>query len=132
MRTPIAVAVLIALFTSSARAASVEQVEKAIRAGVEHLYQIQGGDNWDNGWNQDNGNTGGRTALVVYSLLAAGESPQNPKLKSAIDFLMKQKPAGIYTLGIRCNVWFLLPQSPEIKEIFRSEATQLEKAMKVK
>jgi len=79
---------------------TVEQVEKAIRAGVDHLYAIQAGDNWDNNWNQDNSNTGGRTALVVYSLLAAGESPQNPKLKSGIDFLLKQKPLGIYTLVV--------------------------------
>src|SRR6185503_4134895 len=132
MKKPIAVAIVLAIFASSLRAATPEQVEKAIRAGVDHLYQVQAGDNWDNGWNQDNSNTGGRTALVVYSLLAAGESPQNPKLKSGIDFLLKQKPLGIYTLGIRCNVWFLLPQTPEVKEIFRSEATQLEKAMKIK
>src|SRR3954467_6622251 len=125
-------ALLIALLPRTSSAASVEAVEKAIPAGVDHLYAVQSGDNWDNGWNQDNSNTGGRTALVVYSLLAAGESPQNPKLKSGIDFLLKQKPLGIYTLGIRCNVWFLLPQTPEVKEIFRSEATQLEKAMKVK
>jgi len=124
--------IALSVLASSARAASVEQVEKAIRAGVDHLYQIQSGDNWDNGWNQDNSNTGGRTALVTYALLAAGESPQNPKLKSAVDFLLKQKPAGVYTLGIRCNVWFLLPQTPEIKEIFRAEAIQLQHAMKIK
>src|SRR4051812_41320916 len=132
MRTLIAVVVLISLLASTARAATVEQVEKAIRAGVEHLYQIQSGDNWDNGWNQDNSNTGGRTALVVYSLLAAGESPQNPKLKSGIDFLLKQKPEGVYTLGLRCNVWFLLPQTPEVKEIYRADALHLQSAMHVK
>src|SRR5262245_8647226 len=99
MRTRIAVAVVLALVAWRVRAATLEQVEKAIRAGVDHLYAIQSGDNWDNGWNQDNSNTGGRTALVTYALLAAGESPQNPKLKSAIDFLLKQKPLGIYTLG---------------------------------
>src|SRR5436305_335518 len=132
MRKVIAVAVLLLLFASSVRAATPEQVEKAIRAGVDHLYAVQAGDNWDNGWNQDNSNTGGRTALVTYALLAAGESPQNPKLKSAIDFLLRQKPLGVYTLGIRCNVWFLLPQTPEVKEIFRSEALQLQHAMKIK
>src|SRR5256885_5709709 len=127
-----AVALLLGFLVRTSSAASVEQVEKAIRAGVDHLYAIQAGDNWDNNWNQDNNNTGGRTALVVYSLLAAGESPQNPKLKSGIDFLLKQKPLGVYTLGLRCNVWFLLPQSPEVKEIFRSEALQLQHAMKIK
>src|SRR5256885_4191449 len=118
----ILVAVFASLLVSTAHAATVEQVEKAIRAGVDHLYQVQSGDNWDNGWNQDNGNTGGRTALVTYALLAAGESPQNPKVKSAVDFLLKQKPPGIYTLGLRCNVWFLLPQTPEVKDIFRADA----------
>src|SRR4051812_19205734 len=126
MRPSIAVVVLLSLFTSTVRAASVEQVEAAIRKGVDHLYAVQSGDNWDNGWNQDNSNTGGRTALVTYALLAAGESPQNPKLKSGIDFLLKQKPLGIYTLGLRCNVWFLLPQTPEVKEIFRADALQLQ------
>src|SRR6266850_8352918 len=62
---------LIAFSARASFGASVEQVEKAIRAGVDHLYAVQAGDNWDNGWNQDNSNTGGRTALVVYSLLAA-------------------------------------------------------------
>src|SRR5256885_11551915 len=90
----ILVAVFASLCVSTARAATVEQVEKAIRAGVDHLYQIQSGDNWDNGWNQDNSNTGGRTALVTYALLAAGESPQNPKLKSAVGFLLKAETAG--------------------------------------
>src|SRR4051812_42278780 len=105
MRNLIAAILVTAFFAASARAATPEQVEKAIRKGVEHLYQIQSGDNWDNDWKQENGNTGGRTALVAYALLAAGESPQNPKLKSAIDFLLKQEPKGVYTLGIRCNVW---------------------------
>jgi len=132
MRTSIVAAIIIALFASGVRAATPEQVEKAIRAGVDHLYQVQSGDNWDNGWNQDNGNTGGRTALVTYALLAAGESPQNPKLKSAVDFLLKQKPPGIYTLGLRCNVWFLLPQTPEIKDAFRADAVSLQQAMKIK
>jgi hypothetical protein len=36
----------------------------------------QSGDNWDNGWNQDNGNTGGR-ALGTYALLPP-RKPQNP------------------------------------------------------
>src|SRR3954465_3495232 len=121
-------ALVVVLAAQAARAAPVEEVEKAIRAGVDHLYQIQSGDNWDNGWNQDNGNTGGRTALVTYALLAAGESPQNPKLKSAVDFLLKQKPPGIYTLGLRCNVWFLLPQTPEVKDIFRADALALQQA----
>src|SRR2546426_10082910 len=118
MRRIVAVIVVAAVFSSRASAATVEQVEQAIRKGVEHLYQIQSGDNWDNDWKQDNSNTGGRTALVAYALLAAGESPQNPKLKSAVDFLLKQEPKGVYTLGIRCNVWYLLPQTPEVKEVF--------------
>ena len=75
MRRLIAVIVVAAVFASRAFAASVEEVESAIRKGVEHLYQIQSGDNWDNDWKQDNSNTGGRTALVVYALLASGESP---------------------------------------------------------
>src|SRR3954466_15331123 len=122
MRRIIAAIVLIAVIASRATAATPEQVEQAIRKGVEHLYHIQAGDNWDNNWKQDNSNTGGRTALVVYALLASGESPQNPKLKSAIDFLLMQEPKGVYTLGIRCNVWYLLPQTPEVKEVFRADA----------
>jgi hypothetical protein len=112
--------------------ASPEQVEKAIRGGVEHLYEVQQGNQWDFDWDQGHGNTGGRTALAVYALLAAGESPQHPKLKSAIDYLLSIKPEGVYTLGVRCNVWFLLPQTPEVKQIFREEAEHLQKAMKTR
>src|SRR5258705_12181808 len=45
---------------------------------------------------------------------------------------MKQQPLGVYSLGLRCNVLYLLPQTPEVKEIFKTEALVLQQAMKNK
>ncbi len=49
---------------------------------------------------------GGLTATVAYTMLATGEDPgNNPKLKEAIDFLLKEKLVGPYAVGMRTQVW---------------------------
>src|SRR5687767_10474463 len=90
------------------RAATPAQVEKAIKDAVDFLYKKQDKEGtWEpedpkvNRHHQD----GGWTAIAVYALLAAGESPQDPKVKKAIDYLLKQEMKGVYAVGIRLNVW---------------------------
>ncbi|MDB5291423.1 MAG: Prenyltransferase/squalene oxidase, partial [Phycisphaerales bacterium] len=54
---------------------------------------------------------GGFSSLAVYALLAAGEDHNDPRLAKAIDFLAKADVIGIYSLGLRSQVWLLLPDA---------------------
>ena len=71
-----------------------QNIEKAIARAKQYLYDEQKNGTWEitttpdeSDESQDVGGAqyGGRTALAVYALLAAGESPQSEKLKPAID-----------------------------------------------
>jgi hypothetical protein len=68
---------------------------------------------------------GGLTAIATYALLASGESPQNEKLKRAIEFLKKTQMTGTYALGMRLQVWLFLPQTPEIRQLAKKDAAAL-------
>ncbi|WZO99871.1 DUF4159 domain-containing protein [Isosphaeraceae bacterium EP7] len=62
-----------------------EQVERAIRRGVDYLKSVQQPDgSWPN---LDREHSTGTTSLVVLALLTAGESPESPKMALALDFL---------------------------------------------
>lgn len=50
-------------------------------------------------------NPAGPTALVVYALLEAGEEPQNPKMKKALEWLAAQQIERTYSLGLRASAW---------------------------
>ncbi len=98
-------------------------VQAAIKKGVEYLYSMQGADgSWEvvpqpeakgEPHSIKAGQWGGQTALATYALLAAGESPQNPKLAKAIQWLQKADMEGIYAVGMRAQVWTYLPKTPE-------------------
>ena len=53
--------------------------------------------------------------ILFLPLLAAGEREKEKaaQLKKATDWLAKVKMEGTYTLGIRCQVWSLLPREIE-------------------
>ena len=52
---------------------------------------------------------GGTTALCTYALLAAGESPQNPRIRQAVDWLLRNPSRGVYTSAVRLNAFSYLP-----------------------
>ncbi|HET6429487.1 MAG TPA: hypothetical protein VFJ30_13815, partial [Phycisphaerae bacterium] len=54
-------------------------------------------------------NYGGRCALVMYALLAAGEEAKEARMTKAIRWLQQLETDGTYTLGIRSQVWAHLP-----------------------
>ncbi len=117
-------AAIFALSGGTVRAATPEQVEEAIKKAVDYLYTQQKGDNWEEvpaadpkGGDPDTkaGQWGGRTAIVVYSLLAAGESPQDPRIKKSIEFLKGADIKGVYALGMRAQVWNLIPMDDSVK-----------------
>ncbi len=52
---------------------------------------------------------GGYTALVCLSLMYAGESYQDPRLRDAIAHLEKLRMGGTYAVSVRANLWAMLP-----------------------
>ena len=52
---------------------------------------------------------GGYTAIATYALLASGENRSDPRISKAVQFLEDADIIGIYALGLRANVWALLP-----------------------
>jgi hypothetical protein len=122
------------------RAATPEQIDAAIAKGKQLLYSRQNADhNWeytqarelnaakDHGSSESGGQWGGKTALVAYALIAAGEDVHSPRLAAAIDWLKKAKLVGVYALGTRCQVWLLMPETDETRKLIRADAETLDK-----
>ncbi|CAN5534811.1 DUF4159 domain-containing protein [soil metagenome] len=115
--------------------ASPEAIQKAIEKGVAFLYSTQKNDCWevsparegtDHKWQTYQGDTwGGSTDMAVYALLAAGEKPTDPRLASAIEFIKKSEQIGVYNLAVRCVVWSMLPQTPEIRKLLMRDVASL-------
>ena len=104
----------------SRAAATPEEVKKAIEKGQAYLIskQLPAGrwetadkrDGMKHDWGNMQGDAwGGYTALCTYALLASGEKPQDAKIAAAIEFLKKADIIGIYSIGMRCQVWYLVP-----------------------
>lgn len=74
----------------------------ATRVGTGHDHKNMQGDTF-----------GGFTAVSTYALLACGAKPTDPQMAKAIDFLRKADVIGIYALGLRSNVWQLIPVTAE-------------------
>ena len=130
--------VVFTLMSMRSRAASPADVERAIKQGVSFLYSVQSDDGtWEFILKPDaKGNfpggvkqAGGPTALAVYALLSAGESPTDPRIEKALNFLKKTPSNGTYAIGIRANVYALLNPTPEVKRLMSAEAGWIKTAM---
>jgi hypothetical protein len=118
----------------SARAATPDEVEAAIRKGVAFLYSRQRNGNWETapardpggkGHETSGGQWGGLTSIATYALLAAGEKPLDPRIMQACDFLRKADIVGNYALGMRAQVWLYLPRTDENKQAMLRDAQLL-------
>jgi len=104
------------------------EIEAALQRAKKYVYSVQTKDQWDlprpgppampnaagmiNQLDiQNSSQWGGMTALATYAMLASGDSPQDPKLAGAIEFLKKADVRGTYALGVRAQVWNSLPRS---------------------
>ena len=58
---------------------------------------------------------GGYTALTVLSLLHAGETYQDPRLRDAVAYLERLGMDGTYAVALRTHVWAMLP--PKFAEL---------------
>ncbi len=121
------------------RHATPEQIDAAIRRAIDFLYAEQTPEGtWELQPTKQQGGSGedvksvqwgGRTALVTYALLSAGESPSDPRLQRGIEFLKKANAqgtmAGYYALGLRAQVWLYLPPTAETRKLVERDAALL-------
>src|SRR3954470_8272745 len=106
------------------RAATPMQIEEAIRRGREFLLSQQSDEGrWEkdpkrvgtkHDWqNQQGQDFGGVSAIATYALLAAGSAIDDEPVAKAIAFLKKADINGIYSGGLRLQVWLYLPDNAE-------------------
>ena len=118
------------------RGATPAEVDQAIDKAKKFLYSKQKeGGHWENDdvrkgtghtskdWHAMQGDSfGGFTALCTYALLASGENPQDKRIDEAVKFLENADVMGIYALGLRAQVWLLLPPDATIKRMAHKDA----------
>lgn len=115
----------------SAQAATPEAVEASLAKGRAYLWKIQKNGNWE-----EHGDTiaeqkgirkhfTGRTALVLLALINSGENARDARLQSAVDFILKNQDDSVYALGLRCQLWLALQQTPEIRKAAQTDARML-------
>lgn len=135
----------LACFTNVLHAAiDPQQMDAAIEKAKRFIYRHQSMEGrWepapsrigdDDNYQKMQGSTyGGYTALCTYALLAAGESPNDPRIKGAIDFLKHVDLIGVYAVAMRLQVWLLIPhESSEMKALIHKDADFLLDGVNVK
>jgi hypothetical protein len=130
---------LLTMLAGPALAASPEEIQGAIERGKAYLYKVEHNGNWEDvqapdlndkaPWSHTNEQFGGMTAVATFALLASGESPQDPRLLPAIAFLKKIDSRGTYALGLRCQVWNMIPIDPSVRTAVRRDRDLLMQAM---
>jgi hypothetical protein len=120
--------VLIALVLTPtvSQAASSKEIDAAIQKAIPFLYWTGREGNWEASrkqWEFESlpDQAGSLTATCLYALLLAGESPENPKIRAPVQYLLKTPATGTLAVAMRCCVWQMLPDTPEIKAALRRD-----------
>jgi hypothetical protein len=136
---------LVCIASGLSLGATSEQVDKALDLARKFIYSQQKGGLWEDHpapptkkeieqgpAQRISGQWGGDTALAVYALLAAGESPNDPKLAKAIDFLENADLTGTYALGLRSQLYPFLPPSQQVKRFAQADVMHYLNGISVK
>src|SRR5688572_24525697 len=119
-RLSLITAMVIALISPRVFAVEPKQIDESIRKGRDYLYSQYKDGSWEkvvapdpakDRTEPEGGQWGGTTALCVYALLSAGESHEEPRIKSAIDFLTQADMKGVYAVAMRTQVLAMIPKS---------------------
>ncbi len=104
-----------------------KQVDLAIEKAKKYLYDHQKDDKWEPSAGQDkNGDQAtGQTALVIRALLSSGESPQDERIAKGIAFLKSTPTTGVFSLGVRCQLWQMLSASTDVRQVMTRDARAL-------
>src|SRR5689334_22505091 len=141
LRPIIAMIMVFAITASNSRAATSTEVDQALEKAKAYLYSQQKNGNWEESQKRETAGEhlshdvsgdqwGGVTAVATYALLASGESPQDSRLKPAIDFLKKADIVGVYALGMRAQIWQFLPPGLETKTLAKRDFMKLMEILK--
>lgn len=77
------------------------------------------------------GNWGGKTALALNALAAAGQQ-RNPRFKKALKWLMKQDIVGTYALGMRMELIHRLQNSRAYRNVLKKDALLLLRSLRIR
>ena len=115
-----------------------DPVAQALSRAKAYLYTQQHDGNWEHVPSAvdiqrdtvEGGQWGGLTALATYALLTSRESPLDERVQQAVSFLLSADLRGIYALGMRCQVWSLLPPDAAVRIAAGRDASALQHALK--
>jgi len=130
----IAAGCLASLPARSAQGATNAQVNIAVKKAVDLIYSLEKKGNWENAAGARVADRedleGGLSALCTYALLAAEENPNDPRIQAAVKYLEGVEMTGVYAVGLRCQVWFLMgpPWPQDVKDAMDKDAAALMKA----
>ena len=127
---------LLAVAAAGVRAAPPQQtqwddqaVARAIQRAKKHLWSRWGNGHWPEPAafknNAPEYEYGGRTALYLYALLAAGEDPQGPRVTETLKWLSAAKMSGTYAVALRANVWDMLGPGSKYRRRLREDVDKL-------
>jgi hypothetical protein len=105
---------------------TADQVRESIRRGVDFIKQEQNPKT--GGWTDAHQQPGGVTSLCVLALLNAGESPDDPSVAAALDYLRKLgNPKMVYATSLQTMV-FCVAEPEQDRLLIRRNAEWLESA----
>lgn len=102
-------------------------VEKAIDNARKYFWARyrEADGNWGEDMKPEDPRYGGYSALAIYALLASGESYQSEKMKKALEWQTKAPVQGTYVLGIRCQIWAMLPRESAYRQNLKRDVNLL-------
>ncbi len=144
LTTPLAglcLCLLVALPCTSTGAAQPpvtdQQIAAAIDKAVAFLWSQQQDDGSWAGLDQRSGNRAGQvhghhfetgpTALAAYALLAAGQSPQDPRMRKALIWLARRRTNLTYSLAFRAQTW--LHANRRMRNAYRGKLNRIMRQM---
>src|SRR2546423_11041353 len=118
-------------------AATPDQIDQSITKAKAFLYAQEKDGNWEivgARKNTEHGRIfgseyGGMTAIATYALLASSEKASDSRLAKSVDWLAKADMVGTYAIGVRAQVWTLVPSTPQVKMAARKDVMLLGQKM---
>ncbi len=131
MRTVVLLIVLSLSMPAWAQPADLHaRVDSAIQRAAENLWAQRGQDHWPEAVAGSNPRElGGRSALAVYALLAAGQSHQDPRIVQTLAWLRQLEPEGVYARSLRACALAQLPGAAE-DPVLAADARWLVRALR--
>ncbi len=115
----------------TAHAATPNQIDQAIEKATAFLYAHLSNGSWEGAPTADR-NSGGVTAMAIHALLAADENSTDPRLKPAVEKMLKWPMRCPYVLCQRDQVLEMLPRTKENKALAWTDGNLLTTSLRTK